>query len=574
VSLQIRYSAYLDIADLNEVAHSQERAVLLLQNEGSLHAAWTSTLAFTYYTLWKTINSNESRELAMKYHLSALELFSEGDARKPSALMRCSMLLTQRYWVSNTFEDAEESVRMARLALSLMDAGHVMIHQARNTLFLALRCMGTAHKEIFRRRKDQSMAHLEDSIVAFRENVRLCPLGTRNHDVALNELGVALVTLHTYCGDRAAGDEALKLYQCALDACPQGHPRRYISLRRLAKVIQYLSTTETCKHDYTVMSSLLKEALALTPPGHPSRVGSLIEVAELYRTQYSRTKKKGLLVKSFAAIEEAMRTCPRDNELRLGCLLGYLPPLLHRYHDHGDLDDLDQAERTCHEYIDMVSPEQPELFKIYSYLISLHISRGAEAGTDAALKFMLRMVETRFNDVRSLMRAVLAHLPALRKRALSEGSPQEHRHVLLHIHRKALELIPQIAHTGLDVTTRLQDLRETEQLAVDAAVVALFCSRLDAAIECLEDGRAMFWAQGLALRASYRDGDGASRYLPVSRGQQLHFSKRYCRGSTRGPGQRDAAQDHSLPSPLRGGSQATWNGSLSPQRRIPGLVHS
>jgi hypothetical protein len=75
----------------------------------------------------------------------------------------------------------------------------------------------------------------------------------------------------------------------------------------------------------------------------------------------------------------------------------------------------------------------------------------------------------------------------------------------LDLYSQVLGLLPRAANFGLDHATRLQAVSGTDDLARSAASRALLLGRFSDAVELLEEGRGVFWAQSLHLRGSGLD---------------------------------------------------------------------
>jgi hypothetical protein len=71
----------------------------------------------------------------------------------------------------------------------------------------------------------------------------------------------------------------------------------------------------------------------------------------------------------------------------------------------------------------------------------------------------------------------------------------------LEAYHAAIELLPRIAMLGLDLQSRQQALTSgSDGLACDAAFCVIRSNQYDKAVELLEEGRVVFWAQALQLR--------------------------------------------------------------------------
>jgi hypothetical protein len=76
----------------------------------------------------------------------------------------------------------------------------------------------------------------------------------------------------------------------------------------------------------------------------------------------------------------------------------------------------------------------------------------------------------------------------------------------LQLYRHAIRLLPLMANVGLDVPARFRTLAGSDTIARMAASRALAIGNVYEAVEMLEEGRGVFWAQALRLRAEGLDG--------------------------------------------------------------------
>jgi hypothetical protein len=78
--------------------------------------------------------------------------------------------------------------------------------------------------------------------------------------------------------------------------------------------------------------------------------------------------------------------------------------------------------------------------------------------------------------------------------------------VLLAAYTQAIRLLPRVANFGLRHDVRLRVLAGSEDLSRHAAARSILLDQLPDALEMLEEGRSVFWAQALRMRATALDG--------------------------------------------------------------------
>jgi hypothetical protein len=101
------------------------------------------------------------------------------------------------------------------------------------------------------------------------------------------------------------------------------------------------------------------------------------------------------------------------------------------------------------------------------------------------------------------------------KRWIDAASGSKDPSFLSQAYCDTIGLLPRLAYSGYSPTTRLQFLRETPGLAVEAANHAIALSNSHESVELLEHGRSVLWSRALQHRHHFRD-------LPPSFSSQLN----------------------------------------------------
>lgn len=121
----------------------------------------------------------------------------------------------------------------------------------------------------------------------------------------------------------------------------------------------------------------------------------------------------------------------------------------------------------------------------------------------AAIGFYIKAIMYGYSSAQERLADGLDVLRALHD-AVGKEPPQDDAQMqLLEAYRLTVNLFPQIVYFGLDIQARLNSLAQAPSLAADAAAYALHLSKPEAALEILEEGRAVFWMQYSRLRSSF-----------------------------------------------------------------------
>ncbi len=193
-----------------------------------------------------------------------------------------------------------------------------------------------------------------------------------------------------------------------------------------------------------------------TPPDHPSRPVYLSNLGGTLRTRFGRTGRLADLNGAVTAGRDAVDTTPPDHPNRPRRLSHLGAALRTRFERTGQQADLDDAITA---FMDAV---------------------GVESGRPS-----------------ERMRAGLAWgraaIDAGRVDSAAEGFAS------------AVGLLPLVAWHGLPRATREEHLAEWSGLSADAAACAILAGRPERAVELLEAGRSVLWAQTLNLRTDLTD---------------------------------------------------------------------
>ena len=123
----------------------------------------------------------------------------------------------------------------------------------------------------------------------------------------------------------------------------------------------------------------------------------------------------------------------------------------------------------------------------------------------------------------------------------------------------AVGLLPQVAWHGLARASREEQLARWAGLAADAAACAVLDGRAERAVELLEQGRSVLWAQALHLRTD----------LTQLAGEHPHLARRLdaIRAVLDRPAPDEAAAE------LRRRKASEWDGTLAEVRALKGFEH-
>jgi hypothetical protein len=215
---------------------------------------------------------------------------------------------------------------------------------------------------------------------------------------------------------------------------------------------------------------LLREALLLRPRGNPGRASSLLNLSRSYLAEFERNGDESTLIKILKLQRECLNLWPPGNPHR--CDAHYVIARVQLLNSSlfdwaGALNHLMQAMS------DNNAPSKNRL---------VHGIRS------------LRLVEQ--TSSRNIVQYFYSQLD-------------------LDVYIQAIQLLPRVAHAGMNLSARLRELSGSEQLCRAAAMRAMLLNQLPTAVEVFEEGKTVFWPQALRLRSTALD------ELPNTDGKRL-----------------------------------------------------
>jgi tetratricopeptide (TPR) repeat protein len=415
-------------------------------------SASLNNLAVTLHRYFQHCGDLDLLSEAIAMHREALQLRPFGHPRRHVSLNNLSSALQSSFQYQGRPETLAEAIRVGREVVQLLPVGHPLQGESLHNLGDALRRSFTSNgiPEL-----------LSESICLHREALHLMPSTYPTRGVALTNLAQSLMDSFRHRHDRSVLEEAITLLRQAV-CLPSGGELYAEGLNELAAAL-ITSFDEHKKHDQLREAvSLHREALQSRPPGHFRRMESLQRLGRLLCRSECQSWTEAL-----ALYREALAVCPTGFPLRAEVL-----------------------SDTSRCFLD---PESP------FFDLSQGVAHLSEAYSDNFCP-AIRRLRSAMSD---LPRVESAYIEAVK--GFDSSSLKSFGISILNLYAQVIGLLPRGANFGLDHSTRLQAVTGLDAIARDAAARAVFLGRSNQALEMLEEGRGVFWAQALRLRTSAFD---------------------------------------------------------------------
>jgi tetratricopeptide (TPR) repeat protein len=491
-SLRTRFERLGDAADLDRaIAAGHEAVAGTPVGHPSRGAAFSHLGAILAARFERTSNLRDLDE-AVAFDREAVAIDREAvaagaatDPNRGSWLSNLGDHLRARFERTGALTDLDEAIDVGRKAVDATPAGHVNRGAYLSNLSLVL---------LFQYEFTGDLADLDEAIDVGRKAVDATPAGHVNRGNFLSNLGGALQARFMRTGQEADLDEAIDVGRKAVDATPAGHPiirSKHLPNLAAAHWRRFLRAGQ--RHDLDKAVYLMLEAEATTPADSPHRGMCLFNLGLTLHTRFERTGNMADLDKAIKAIRQAAAVIPTDHREHAKCLSGLSAALRIRSQSSGDLADLDEAIEVGREAVEMTSAEHPYravcLAIVANALQGRFEQTGRRADRDEALSL--------WRSAAGIMSApVGVRVKAARAWGELAADAANHR-LAFEGFATAVQLLPRLAWRGVDRATQEYHLAELAGLAVDAAACALEIDQPERAVELLEQGRSILWAQAL-----------------------------------------------------------------------------
>jgi tetratricopeptide (TPR) repeat protein len=475
------------------------------------------------------------------------------------------------------FEILAEAILMNREALQLRPPGHHQRGASLNNLAAAL-------ERSFRNCGDLDL--LSESIDMYREALHLQPFGQPGHDISLNNLGSALQSSFQYQGRPETLAEAIRVGREVLQLRPVGHPMRGTSLSNLGDALRLSFTSNGIPGLLSESICLHQEAVHLVPSTHSDRGLVLSNLAQGLMASFRHHHDQSVLEEAITILRQAIRL-PSGGEIYSDMLNELAAALItsfdeHKKHDHlheslslhrealqsrppGHCRRMESLQRLgrllcrseCQSWTEALALYREALavcppgFPLRAEVLSdtsrcfldpgspfFDLSQGVAHLSEAYSDNFCPAIRRLRSAIFDLPRVESAYIEAVK--GFDSSSLQRFSISILNLYAQVIGLLPRGANFGLDHSTRLQAVSGLDAIARDAAARAVFLGRNNQALEMLEEGRGVFWAQALRLRTSafddvpHEDSQELQRLLRL-----LDFSTRRVESSDQSTAQRE-----------------------------------
>ena len=485
IALLVRFNQSGRMEDLEDsITYSREALIPVGDPNRSSHL---NSLGIAVLARFRQLGRMEDLDNSITYSYEALSLCPLGHPERFLSLSNLASALLVRFNQSGRMEDLEDSITCNREALTLHPVGDPNRSSHLNSLGVAV---------LARFEQSGRMKDLDEAITSHREALEI---SHSDRPTILNNLACAVFDRYRQLGRMADLKKAIKWYQEVLTFHPPGHPDRSIILNNLANAVCDRYQQSYRMEDLQKVITYNREALTLRPPGHPDHSSSLNDLARALLARYIQLGRMEDLETVITSHREVLMLLPLGHPGRPNALNYLAHALIECYKKLGRMEDLNEAITYSREALTLRPLDHPCRLNSLQDLATAVLICYEQSGKMEDLEESFMLYEQALNQLPA------SSMRRLQTAILLVKAAQLHRHSsLVHAYSMALHFLNccLISYPNIDSKQRfLATVRIPKSLACDAAAAAISQNNLEAAVELLEQGRAMLWSKMAGYRS-------------------------------------------------------------------------
>ncbi|KAG8772938.1 hypothetical protein FRC12_002817 [Ceratobasidium sp. 428] len=534
-----RWKRLDDISDIDEAVECARQVIILRSRNDQLRAAALKNLGDLLNDRFETLGDLVDIDQAIEYHVLVVQLTSDGDTDKPQYLNSLAHSLWSRHRRTEKVEDIDRAIEYQTLGVQLTPDDH----QNKPSLLTDL---GNVLK--YRHRHYGNLADIDQAIECHTLVIRTQSEDHPDRLAWLMELGCSLQCRYVQTGDLSDLNNAVKFRTMAARLSPTGHPDRPSVLESLGGSLTLLRYQRLGSlHDLNLGIQYQELAAHLSPD---SDEATPIRLANLARSLTVRCWRLGDLADVDRAVEyvsQAIQQVSECHPYRVAMISNLAASLEERYRRLGNATDQDLAiehRSLAAKLTPDGHPHKPGLLcDLGTSLVNRSEGSRNCADIDLAIDYHERAVELTPDDyqVKPRQLAKLAKAYAVRSCFIcASRGPSDLVSVLtccrkaaslpiidpetqmecawswayyslkldqspLEAYQAAFALLPHFVWLGQTVQARYESVSGIRVLVSAAVAWAISVGSYDVALEWLEQGRSVVWAQQLQTRAPFDD---------------------------------------------------------------------
>ncbi|KZV75357.1 TPR-like protein [Peniophora sp. CONT] len=490
--VQSRFARLGKLDDLEFIVSVLQLAVKFTPNDDDPNKPERlRNLGSAYRTHFERVGELKSLDAAISVERHAVDLLTDSHDCKPIALNELGRNLMTRFERVGGIEDLEGAISMHRLAVK-----HTSEDSSKPPRYNEL-----GHALMIRFEHIGELSDLEAAIAMHRLALEFAPDNDTSKPSWLNSLGTAFRIRFERLGELDDLEKsAISLQRLVVKLAPDSHPNKPLWLTNLGDSLR--TRFEHSGNLDDLQDAIIMQRLSLDtmPDGPLQKPFWLNSLGHTLTVSFKRLGKLDDLESAISMQRLSVELTPLDHLYKPVRLKNLGDSLAMRFEHLGDLDDLEGAISAHGLAVDLMPeghPDRPAGLNSLATALRHRLEReGNKFNFDAVIKYLMAAAIQSLGAPSSRLTSA-AECVKLSSRYGDFSSAE----TILLAHSCIVNILPEIVWLGHSVARRY---RESEKLGelVNAAVAAAISSQiLPRAVEWLEAGRSLVWAQILSLRA-------------------------------------------------------------------------
>lgn len=496
-ALELHFLRFRSYDYVKETIYWCQKAASHPQCKESYRGYFYDRQAVAYRRLFEHDGRRETLDSAQDAQLESLKWRPAGHPFCGPSLGGLALTFSMRFRHFGSRDDLEAAIRVYRESLSQP------IFEKDDRLFF-LANLGSCLQirfQYFGQRQD-----IEEAVMRLRDSIE----GVPETDSAFRSgLGNLAVCLHTRFDISQSGDLSaiIDLYRRVVGLMDEGSPDRLLWLGNLATALQQRFANSQERQD-------LDEALAISHAVLQARsknqnllsqARDLSNMAAVLILRFKELRDNADLERAVQLYRDVLKMRPMGHPAHAQCHEN-LSLVLSNLHDQcDDIHLFTEALEHALESVNVTPTGDPHRSYRLVVLALLYLKDTPQASFERAMNHLFVSVVDHLRHPRMRLQSANEVLARADGWATREGFSSASRRELVHAYQKIVLIFPQVAAFDLDVENRLESLKVSEKVASRGACHALVLQEPTLAVELLEEGRAVFWAQALRLRTQFDD---------------------------------------------------------------------
>lgn len=484
-SLWSRFKELGNLADLEEAIIHHTHAVRLTADSDSDKPNRHNNLGVALWSRFERLGKSVDIEQAITHYTSAVSLATDGHPEKPLWHSNLGVSLQSRFDRLGDVVDLEEAVTNYARAVSLTHDSHPEKPRRHSNLGVSLWS---------RFERLGSIADLEEAITHNTHAVNITSDGHPEKAKRHNNLGMSLWSLFNNSGSPTDLEQAITHETHALNLTPDGHPEKSLIHSNLGVFLWSRFERLGDSVDLEAAITHNSHAISLTPDGHPAKAQRLNNLGRSLNSKYNL--QRAALSSDNGKKDSILNIC-------------FSPPIWYKsYHlpVHNCADLLQDAIQCLKQSLDLTSDSDPQTTRRLILLSNLLAQSNQPYDVLQAAQCLSEAMQHKNSAPLQRMEAGHKYVDMLTSQPSVLAAVHEQGMItLLQAHKHILDLVPQLVWLGHDITRRFQELLKLGTLSNRAAADAIAAGEFGQALEWLESGRTVVWAQVLQLRTPLED---------------------------------------------------------------------